>query len=143
VSDRWRNNWHAVSPADAVCVDLVRSAAGRRALGQTLRGLQPGTAVVLRATGPSAQRRCRRLAADARVELECEYLAFPSPATPAYLVEAAPAPIGLFVRSLLVAPPRSAASVPIEAALSLIRALKLWRVVPAIAPGCVAVGRRA
>ena len=143
MTDRWRDNWLVISPAGALCADLDRSAAGRRSLGRTLRALKPGTVVVLRATGPLARRRCRGLAAAARLELEREYLAFPSAAAPAFLVEDASAPIGLFVESLLVAPPRTAASVPLEGALGVMRGLKLWRLVRALAPGRVIVGRRA
>ena len=131
-----------ISPADARCADVDRSAAGRRSLGRALRDLTPGTVVVLRATGPFARRRCRSVAAAARLELEREYLAFPSAAEPAFLVEDASAPIGVFVRSLLVAPPRTAASLPLEGAFGVMRGLNLWRLVRALAPGRVVVGRR-
>jgi hypothetical protein len=143
MSERWRDNWLVVSPAGALCVDLHRSASGRRSLGRTLRDLRPGTVVVLRASGLLARRRCRGLATTAGLELEREYLAFPSAAAPAFLVEDASAPVGVFVRSFLVAPPRTAASLPLEGALAVVRGLRLWPLVRALAPGRVVVGRRA
>lgn len=140
--ERWRDNWKVVSPAGAVRVDLHRSLAERRASKQKVRDLSPGTPVVLFASAPGAIRRCRAFASDMGVELEREYLAFPSTDAPAYLVEDAPAPVRVFVSTVLVVPPRAALSTPIAAALSLLRAWKPWQVVRRIAPGRVAVGRK-
>ena len=77
------------------------------------------------------------------MELEREYLAFPSAAAPAYLVEDAPAPVTVFLRTVLVAPPRSRLSPIIEPALGAVRALNPLWFVRAVAPGRVVVGRRA
>jgi hypothetical protein len=141
-NERWRNNWLAISPAGAVRVDLKRSASERRALERRIRDLLPGTAVVVCASAPRAIGRCRAFASGAGIELDHEYLAFPSAATPAYLVEDAAAPVRLFVTTVLAAPPRTMFSLPIGLGLGLLRLLKPWRLVRTIAPGRVVVGRR-
>ena len=140
-NDRWRNNWLTVGPAGAARVDLGRWGTSR-VEEPAISELPPGTPVVLRASAPGAIRRCRRFAARARIELEREYLAFPSVGTPAYLVEDAPATVGVFVKTVLVTPPRTPFSTAIEASLGLLRALSPWRLIRRIAPGRVVVGRR-
>jgi hypothetical protein len=74
--------------------------------------------------------------------VENEYLAFPTASTPAYLVEDAPATVRVFVKTMLVAPPRGFFAPMIEAAVALLRALSPWRLIRAVAPGRVVVGRR-
>ncbi len=141
-NERWRNNWLAISPPGAVRVDLKRGGANHQALERRIRNLQPGTPVVVCASPPRAIRRCRRFASGAAIELEHEYLAFPSAATPAYLVEDHAAPVRVFVSTVLAAPPRMKFSLPIAAGLGLLRVFKPWRVLRTIAPGRVVVGRR-
>lgn len=138
----WRNNWRAVSTARAVRVELPRSAAKRRATLRTLRDLPTGTPVVLCTSAPGAIGRCRRFASQAGIELEREYLAFPSAATPAYLVEDAPASVRVFVKTILMTPPGTTFATPMDACLSVLRALNPWRLIRAVAPGRVAVGSR-
>ena len=123
-------------------MDLGRSAAKRRLQEPAVRDIPPGTPVVLCASAPGAIGRCRRFAADAGVQLEREYLAFPSAGSPAYLVEDASSTIGVFVDTVLVTPPRTPLSTPIEACLGLVRALRPWSLIRRIAPGRVVVGRR-
>lgn len=140
--ERWRDNWRVVSPPGAVRLDLARSHSKRRTLQERVRELPEGTPVVLVASAPGAIRRCRTFATEAEIELEREYLAFPSAVAPAYLVEDAPAPLGVFVRTVLALPFRSAWSAPIEAGMTLLRALSPWRLMRAISPGRIVVGRR-
>ena len=141
-ADRWRSNWRVVSPPAAVPVELRRSAAGRAAARQRISGLPAGTPVVLFASAPGAIRRCRSFASKAGIRLDREYLAFPSAAAPGYLVEDQAAPIRAFVKSVLVAPPRSPLSTAIEAGLGLVRGLSPRRLARRLAPGRVVVGRR-
>jgi hypothetical protein len=141
-TDRWHDNWIAISPPGAVRVDLVRSAAQRRALERTVHDLQPGTPIVIGAAAPRAARRCRRFASAAGITLDHEYLAFPSARTPAYLVEDNAAPLRLFVDTMLATPPRTRFSLPVAAALRLLRASKPWWLLRTIAAGRVVVGRR-
>jgi hypothetical protein len=82
------------------------------------------------------------LAQRSGIALGRSYLAFPSAARPAYLVEDAPASVRVFLQTVLVAPPRSRATVPIAAALALARALHAWRLIRMLAPGRLVVGRR-
>jgi hypothetical protein len=140
---RWRGNWVVLSPPGAVRVDVGWSTWARRALAQEIRALPPGTPVALFASFPGATGRCRAFASDARVELERRYLAFPSAGAPAYLVEDAPASIRFFLRTLLVVPPGTPLSAPIEALLRIVRAFGPWRLIRRLAPGRVVVGRRA
>ena len=79
---------------------------------------------------------------EARVEVQREYLAFPSADEPAYLVEDTPAAVLLFLRSALVAPPGSRWATPLEAGFAVLRALGAWRLVRLLAPGRVIVGSR-
>jgi hypothetical protein len=132
----------AVAPPGAVAVDLGRSATKRRAHGRSIRELPPATPVVLRASAPAAIARCRRFAAEAGIDIEREYLAFPSARAPAFLVEDAAQTIGVFVETALVTPPRTPFSTPIEACLGALRALRPWRLMRRIAPGRVVVGSR-
>lgn len=141
-TERWRDNWLVVSPTGALRVDLDRSSGRREGLKRRIRELPPGSHVVLVASAPGAIRRCRRFAAATNVNLECEYLAFPSAGAPAYLVEDDPAPLRLFVKTILVAPPRSAFAKSLAVGLGLLRALRPLLLIRAIAPGRVAVGRR-
>lgn len=142
--ERWGENWLAISPPGAVRLDLHRSAGKRRATKRTIRDLPAGTPVVLCASAPGAIGRCKTFASEAGITLEREYLAFPSARTPAYLVEDAPAPVRLFVKTVLVTPPRTRTvfSTPLGACLSILRALNPWRLIRTIAPGRVVVGRR-
>ncbi len=144
-NDRWRDNWRTLSsqPKETACVDIGRSRAQRVAAKRMVTGLRPGVPVVLRASAPAATARCRRFAAEAGIQVEREYLAFPSAAAPAYLVEDAPAPVREFVRSVLVAPPGAPFSTAIEACLGILRASNTWLLIRAFAPGGVLVGRRA
>jgi hypothetical protein len=139
---RWRSNWRSVSPDGALRVDLGRSSARRRDLERTIRELPRGTAVVLTASAPGAIGRCRSFAFRAGIELDREYLALPSARAPAYLVEDSPAPVRVFVRTVLAVPPGSAMSVPIEVCVGILRVLSPWRLIRVVAPGRVVVGRR-
>lgn len=139
---RWRDNWRSVTAGDAVQFQLARSGAERRTSVAAARELAAGTAVVLSASAPGAAARCRAFASAAGIEFEREYLAFPTAAAPAYLVEDRPAPVRLFVTNVLVAPPRARFSLPLEIGLHMLRRLKSWRLVRMLAPGRVVVGRR-
>jgi len=140
--ERWRNNWLVVSPPGSVRVDLGRSAGTREAPLLTVRDLSPGTTVILCASAPGAIGRCRAFASVAGIELEREYLAFPSAGTPAYLVEDARAPLGVFVKTVLVTPPGAPFSTLIGAFLSVLRSLNPWWLIPVLAPGRIVVGTR-
>jgi hypothetical protein len=141
--ERWQDNWLVVSPAGAVPVDLQCSAAERRVLQQEVRELPARTPVVLFGPAPAAMRRCRTFACRAGIELERVYLAFPSATAPAYLVEDAPASVRAFVETVLVVPPRTALSTPMQVVLRVLRGWSPWRAIRMIAPGRVVVGRRA
>jgi hypothetical protein len=141
-AERWSGNRLAVGPPGAVHATLARSRPDRRAVERSLAALPGGTPVVLAATAPGATRRCNAVASRAGVEVQREYLAFPTAAEPAYLVEDAPATVRLFVGTVLVAPPGSRWAAPLEACCSALRALGSRRLVRLLAPGRVIVGRR-
>jgi hypothetical protein len=140
--ERWEQNWLAVSPPGAVRVDVPRSLRRRRRQAHVVRTLPAGTPVILAASAPGAITRCRRFGWSAGLLLQDEYLAFPSASAPAYLVEDHPAPLRLFVKTILVAPPRRGFFSPIAAGLAVVRAFHPWRLVRSLAPGRVVVGRR-
>jgi hypothetical protein len=141
-AQRWRDNWRSVTAGGAVHVELSRLRGRRRSSLAAVRELTAGTRVVLSASAPGAAARCRAFASAAGLALEREYLAFPTAAAPAYLVEDAPAPVRLFLTNVLVAPPSTRFALPMEIALDLLRTLKSWRVVRVLTPGRVVVGRR-
>jgi hypothetical protein len=137
---RWTENWRAIAPHDAVCVKLPRGQP-KRSLGLGLATLFPGTPVVLYTSAPGAIRRCRSFVKRVEIEVEGEYLAFPSALAPAYLVEDAPDSARLFFRSLLPEPPRPGLSALSAAVLYVVRTLASRRAIRRIAPGRVVVGR--
>jgi hypothetical protein len=130
------------SPPEAIEVSLPRSAARRRRLAHTLRDLPAGTPIVVLASAPGAARRTRRFTSRAGLQPEREYLAFPSAAAPGFLIEDAPATVHTFVDRFLIVPPRMPLARAIDSGLGLVRALKAWPLVRALAPGRVVVGRR-
>lgn len=139
-AERWRENWIAIAPPDAVRVKLPRGSSKRR-LGIALASLLPGTPVVLYATAPGAIRRCSSFARRTGIEVEREYLAFPSALAPAYLVEDAPDSTRLFFGSVLTEPPRPGFRILSAAARALLARLASWRGTRRIAPGRLVVGR--
>jgi hypothetical protein len=138
---RWRENWRAVGPTGAVRVEIGRSRAARRDGEREVRDLPAGTPVVLAAPGPGSARRCRRFAARTDVMLDREFLALPSLAAPAYLVEDAREPVEVFLKTVLVTPPGVPLTGLVDRVLGIVRALRPLRVIRALAPGRVAVGR--
>ena len=141
-AERWQDNWRVIGPPGAVRVDVERSSAKRRARAQDLRGLPPGTPVALFASAPGAIRRCRSFAAQAGIDPERAFLAFPSARAPAYLVEDAPEATRFFVGTALVTPPKMRMAAIVGAALAVLRALRPWRLLRRIAPGRVVLGRK-
>src|SRR5881397_2689964 len=139
---RWRSTWRIVGPAGATHIQLPASHGGRRAHKQRLRELPVGTSVVLVATAPWAASRCKSVAAGGGIAVDRTYLAFPSAAPPAYLVEDEPAPVRVFLTAILVVPPRATLSLPMLPAVRMLRSLGTPRITRALAPGCVVVGRR-
>jgi hypothetical protein len=140
-SDQWRGNWQVLCRPGAVCLRPgPRIGTRRAAVGEAL-ALPMGTPVVLLARAPGAAGRCRRFAARAGIELEREYLAFPSAARPGFLVEDAPAATRFFLETL-PPPPRPLVGPVVEAAIGAIRLLGPWRLLRGLSPGRVAVGRR-
>lgn len=138
----WRENWRAVCPDGGVRSELSWSRLRRRASLAAVAELASGTPVVVCASAPRAAARCRAFARAAGIDVEREYLAFPSAAAPAYLVENEPETVRLFATSVLTGPPRIRGAVWIDIGLHLLRSPKSWRLLRLLAPGRVAVGRR-
>lgn len=139
----WQRNLVAVGPPGSLHVTLQRAPLVRSALERSVRELPEGAPVVISAAAPGAVGRCRAFAARAGVDVLREYLAFPAPGAPAYLVEDAPGTIRLFVRNVLVAPPGSRVAAPLEACFAVLRAFEPLRLLRTVAPGRVVLGRRA
>jgi hypothetical protein len=139
---RWEENWRAIAPPAAIRADVPRSFSDRQACASELRSLPAGSPVVLVAAAPRAGAGCRQVAEHARLTIERNYLAFPSAAAPAYLVEDERASAQVFVQTVLTVPPQSRLALPMQAALRLLRLFGAWRFLRLVAPGRVAVGRR-
>lgn len=137
---RWSENWRAIAPPDAVPVKLPIGQP-KRFLGLALSALLPGTPVVLYASAPGAIRRCRSFVRRVEIEVDGEYLAFPSALAPAYLVEDAPDSARLFFRDVLSEPPRPGLALLSAAALWVLRILASRRAIRHLAPGRLVVGR--
>ena len=135
-SDRWKSNWRVVAPRGSVRIDV----GGREAQAQ-VEGLASRTSVVLVSSGRRGRARLRAFAHEAGIDLEREYLAFPSAAAAAYLVENDPATAKLFLKNVLVAPPR--ASFALRIGISLFRRLGTPAALAALAPGRIVVGKTA
>ena len=140
---RWQDNLRMIAPPEAVPGEVRWRARDRRALRSELQGLPSGTPVVLLSLGPGGRRRCRALAEDAGIQVEREYVAFPSARAPAYLVEDAASAWGYFVRAVLATPPRVRLPRLVDAAVRIARAVSRWPAVRMLSPGRVVVGRRA
>lgn len=138
---RWRDNWRVLAPQGAVRVELGRSGRVRREAERAVRELPPGAPVVLSIAGPWSARRCRRFATRSGLVIEREFLAVPSVAAPAYLVEDQRGPVELFLASVLVTPPGVPLARTVDAILGLVRALGPVRLIRALAPGRIVVGR--
>jgi hypothetical protein len=141
-AERWEDNVGLIAPAGAVRAEVAWRPKGRRALRSELSGLPTSTPVVLLSRGPAGGRRCRALAQNAGIQVEREYLAFPSGRAPAYLVEDAPAAWRYFVRTVLATPPGMRLPSLVDAAVRVARGTSRWPSVRALSPGRVVVGRR-
>jgi hypothetical protein len=140
-STRWERNRAVVAPPGALEVNVPRSRTRRRALRKRLETIAAGTPVVLCASAPFARRRVRRLARQSGLELVREYLAFPTAAAPAYLIEEDASAIGFFIEHALVVPPGPRIPLPVEFAVRAVRAFEPTRLLRLVAPGRVVVGR--
>ena len=129
---RWRTNWAAVAEPGTVRVEVPRAPRARRAELVRLGGVAAGTPVALLASGPGAIGRCRRFAARAGVAVDR-----------AYLVEDAACTVRVFTKTMLVAPLSARFATPMMLAVAVLRWLSPWRLLRALAPGRVVVGRRA
>src|ERR687886_746114 len=136
-SDRWRENWRVVAPVGATKIDLGRGVGEGE--GRSAARLAAATPVVLVAAGAGAGRRCRAFAARHGIDVGREYIALPSAEAPAYLVENDPAPVRLFARSVLAAPP--GAALVVRLGVSLLRTFPARAALRVLAPGRVVVGR--
>jgi hypothetical protein len=132
-----------VAEPGTVRVEVPRAPRARRAELVRLGGVAAGTPVALLASGPGAIGRCRRFAARAGVAVDRAYLAFPSATAPAYLVEDAACTVRVFTKTMLVAPLSARFATPMMLAVAVLRWLSPWRLLRALAPGRVVVGRRA
>ena len=74
-------------------------------------------------------------------QLVREYLAFPTAAAPAYLIEEDAAAVGFFIEHALVVPPGLRLPLPVEFAVRVVRAVQPTRLMRLVAPGRVVVGR--
>jgi hypothetical protein len=142
-AERWRENWRVIAPPGAVRVEVGRSRRARRRRARELAALPAGTPVVLAARGPATVRRLRAFAEAAGLATDRAFLALPSATAPAYLVEDAPAPVGVLLRTAMTTPPDARLGALFDAAFAVVRALRPWRLVRLLAPGRLVVARRA
>jgi hypothetical protein len=98
--------------------------------------------VVIVSGAPRAAVRCRTFAARTGIELEREYIALPSAAAPAYLIEDARETFRAFVDQVQASPSRGLVGLAHDAALQLMQTLRPRGLVAWFAGGRVAVGRR-
>jgi hypothetical protein len=87
-------------------------------------------------------RRCRGFARVTAVQVEREFLAFPTVEAPGCLVEDAEAPVRTLIDTATLLPPRNVLALIVDAGARVLHTLRPWRTVRALAPGRVAVGVR-
>jgi hypothetical protein len=141
-SERWSANWRVLSPKGSVRLVLGGTSDAVRATEERARDLPSGTPVVIVAGAPRAATRCRTFAARTDIEIEREYVALPSAAAPAYLIEDARETFRVFVDQVQASPSRGLVGLTHDAAQQLMRALRPRRLIASFAAGRVAVGRR-
>lgn len=140
--ERWRQNPLVLAPADAFVAEVAPLRTTAALLGE-VASLASGSPVILCSPPPFARRRCRRFASAAGVDIQREYLAVPTAAAPAYLVEDAPVAIAYFLRSILVPPPRTIWAAPFRLCLSAVSKLaNPGSIVRVLAPRLVVGTRR-
>jgi hypothetical protein len=131
-----------VAPAGARLV-VVPGLAERRAGWREVGALPAGTPVVLCDPRPGARARCRRFANRSGVVPGRAYLALPSLRHRLVLVEDGREPLRYACGALLAVPPGTTRfAAPLAAALALLRLPIVWRLLGAVVPGRVVVGRR-
>jgi len=124
-----------------VRVPVSRSA--RRRLAVQVKALPQGTPVALYDRALGSRGRCDRFARAAGIQLDKHLLAAPSLFAPAYYIEDHPVPIAYFCRELFTmhrAHPSVTAVV--GGLLWLARRVSPWRLLGAVAPVRLAIGRR-
>jgi len=115
----------------------------RETLRLSLSQLPPGTEVALAASGFAASRRCRSLAAGAGLEVDREYLPYPSLDGPLFLVEDDPGAIDFFWSNLITVPPGMArAAFLADALLAAVRRIAPWGFLRGLTPGRVLLAHR-
>jgi hypothetical protein len=129
-------------PPGAVRVDLRRWRANYRDALRAVADLPAGTPVVLSAVAPGAIGRCRSFAADTGIEVDGEYLAFPTASAPLISSRTHRPPFVSSSRRCWSLRRAAFSHTVIEAAVVLLRALRPWRLMRVVAPGRVVVGRR-
>jgi hypothetical protein len=133
-----------IAPEGALRAEVPARPSARRRLEARLRAAPSGTPVVLCDPAPGSKLRCRRLAARAGVEPGREYLALPSLRKQLLLVEDSHEGVGYACKALLTVPSGvSVLAAPASALLGVLRVGVLWRLLSALAPGRVVIGRRA
>jgi hypothetical protein len=142
-SERWSGNWRVVSPPGSARIDVERGRAGKIAATEEARRLPAGSPVVIVAAAPGSARRARQVAARAGIRVEQEYLALPSAAAPAYLIEDDPAPFRVFVDTVLASPSSGLAGRVQDALVSIVRRVRPRGLVGSLGAGRVVVGWRA
>lgn len=133
--------WQVLTPPGTVRVDVPFGWRAGRALQRKIRAWPPGTVVAL--CGGGTRRRWRRFAAGAGLDVEREYLIFPSLRTPHFLVDDRPRAVTYFWSTLLTVPPGSGTRSALASFFIFVtRALAPWSLVRALTPVRLAVARR-
>lgn len=133
-------SWLPLLPAGTVQLRVAPGRGTRR----RLQALPNGTPVALLDSRWGSRRRLRRAAVRGGVELSREYLLLPGLAAAVLVVEDAPAPVSWLWRTVATVPPGSVRTAPlVEAAVRLGRSVLPAGALGRVAPGRLALGRRA
>ncbi|MDQ6636880.1 MAG: FkbM family methyltransferase [Candidatus Dormibacteraeota bacterium] len=136
--------WRLLSPPGTVRVRVPVSRPARRRLSVQVKALPRGTPVALYDRVVGSRGRCDGFALAAGIRLDKHLLAAPSLFAPAYYIEDHPIPIAYFCRELFVMHRgHPSVTATVGGLLWLAQRLSPWRLLGAVAPVRLAIGRRA
>jgi hypothetical protein len=136
---RWRDNLLVLGPEDALRTAVPRTRSAVEGVLAQLRAADPRSGVVL--DGRVGTTGVRAVARSLGVQVEREFLAFPSHASPAYLVESTPAAVEYFCSCILTVPPRTTwMTLPIDLGLRALQRSAPREMLRAMTPSRVVVG---
>lgn len=136
---RWRDNLLVLGPKDALRTSVPKTRSAVERVQAQLRATEPGSGVVL--DGRVGTVGVRAVARSLGVQVQREFIAFPSLSSPAYLVESTPAAVEYFCSCILTVPPGTTwTTLPVDLGLRVLQRSAPREVLRALIHNRVVVG---